>query len=128
MTAETTEKTRAVSPIVDTPIAADEMTVSQAATRLGLTRNAILHTIWTGHLPAVRRANPVLPVAVYYVREADVDATLLRPKVAGRAGKPGPRKKKTWSRRPKKSTPVLTVQEIADLADAGVTTELSRIP
>lgn len=103
----TAEKTRAVSPLVDTPIADDEITLNQAAARLTMTRVGVLRMVHAGSLPAVRRLAPPLATPVYYVRVSDVDASQLRPKVANRIGKPGPKKKRTWSRKhvPKVVTP-----------------------
>jgi hypothetical protein len=110
---------KVVSPTVTTSVGPDELTITQAAARLGLTRTAVLKSIYRGVIPAVRRGYPGQPTPVYFVTVADVDASTQRKRVAGRSGKPGPRtkrKKTTWSRRRKTPTPPQTIEEIVAAA------------
>jgi hypothetical protein len=82
----------------DDPIGADEITVGAAAKRLGLARPSVLNAIWTGRLPAVRRANPLAPRGVYYIRLKDVDAFPVRPKVGRNKIKATPKRPPTRNR------------------------------
>jgi hypothetical protein len=112
---------KVISPTVTTPVGPDELTIAQAATRLGLTKTAVLKSIYRGVIPAVRRGYPGDPTPMYFVTVADVDASTTRLRVAGRVGKPGPRtkrKKATWSRVRKTPTPRQSVEEIVAAATA----------